>query len=189
MIKPSQEEDQVWNLAVYSGSDWAGDKDTRHNVSGFIMYLCGVPILWKSKLQRTVALSSTEAEYYALSEAAKEIKFLMQVMKSLDMKLKLPIIVRVDNVGTIFMAENNTATSRTRHVDARYRFVREFIVEGSIKIIIFRLEENLSDGFTKNVTQEVYMRHSQTYLQKRSDFIEEEYRENRSRRRVQVSYR
>ena len=63
------------------------------------------------------------------TEAAKEIKILIQVMQSLDMEVKLPIVVRVDNVGTIFMAENNTATSRTRHIDARRHFVQEFIAQ------------------------------------------------------------
>ena len=76
-IEPKMQEDKMWDLVVYLGSDWAGDKDSRRSVSGYIMYLLGVPILWKSKIQRTVALSSTEAEYYALSEAAKEIKFLI----------------------------------------------------------------------------------------------------------------
>ena len=61
----------MWKLIVYSDSDWAGDKDTRHSVGGYIMYLAGVPILWKSKIQRTVSLSSAEAEYYALAEANK----------------------------------------------------------------------------------------------------------------------
>ena len=122
-------------------------------------------------MQRTVALSSTEAEYYALSEASKEIKFLVQVMESMGIKLDLPIIVNVDNVGTIFMAENNTATSRTRHVDARYHFVREFIEEGYIKVIFVRSENNRSDGFTKNVSQEIYNKHSPTYLQDKDDFV------------------
>ena len=60
-------------------------------------------------------VSSSEAEYYALSEAATEIKFLVQLMKTVGMKLVFPIIVYVDNVGAIFMAENITATRRTRH--------------------------------------------------------------------------
>ena len=76
--EPKMQEDKMWDLVVYSGSDWAGDKDSRRSVSGYIMYLLGVPILWKSKLQQTIALSSTKAEYFALSEAAKGIKFLIQ---------------------------------------------------------------------------------------------------------------
>ena len=78
-------------------------------------------------------------------------------MTSLGMQLRFPRILRVENVGAIFMSENNTATVRTRHVDARYNFVREYIAEGHIKIIFVKTADNLSDGFTKNVTQEVYI--------------------------------
>jgi Reverse transcriptase (RNA-dependent DNA polymerase) len=66
---------QKWVLTAYSDSDWAGDKSSRKSVSGYSVFLMGAVILWKSKLQKPVALSSSEAEYYALSEAAIEIKF------------------------------------------------------------------------------------------------------------------
>ena len=68
-VEPMQKQNDKWSMLVYTDRDWAGDKDSRHSVSGYIMYLLGVPILWKSKLQRTVALSSSEAEYYALNKA------------------------------------------------------------------------------------------------------------------------
>jgi hypothetical protein len=157
-----------WELVLYSDSDWAGDKENRHSVTGYIMFLLGVPILWKSKLQRTVALSSSEAEYYALSEASKEVKFVIQVLESIGIKVELPIIVYVDNVGAIFMSENVTATSRTRHVDARYHFVREFVEDGYIKIIFVRSENNKSDGFTKNVTNDIYEKHKDSYIAERN---------------------
>jgi hypothetical protein len=91
-----------------------------------------------------------------LSEAAKEIKFVLQILKSLGVETELPIIIYVENVGAIFMSENISATSGTRHVDARYHFVREFIVDGVIKIIFVKSAENKSDGFTKKVISELY---------------------------------
>ena len=60
-----------WDLMVFTDSDWGGDKETRISVTGFIIFLMGVPIHWGSKGQRSVAISSSEAEFYALSEAAK----------------------------------------------------------------------------------------------------------------------
>jgi hypothetical protein len=163
-IQPKLNEDGIWNLALYSDSDWAGDKNNSRSVSGYIMFLCGVPIMWKSCLQKTVALSSTEAKYYALSEAAKEIKFIIQVLQSIGQKVQLPVIVRVDNVGAIFMYENTTATSRTRHIDARYHFIREFIEDGYIKIIFVKSEDNKADLFTKNVNGDIYRKHVEDYL-------------------------
>ena len=91
----------------------------RRSISGYIIFLMDCPILWKSKQQPSVTLSSTEAEYVALSEAAKEIKFIYQVLQSLGIQVMLPIVVNIDNIGAIFMAENVTSTSRSCHVDAR----------------------------------------------------------------------
>jgi hypothetical protein len=72
-IEPRVSKVNTWELIVYTDSDWAGDKDNHHSVTGYVMYFMNVPIMWKSCLQKAVSLSSTEAEYYALSEAAKEI--------------------------------------------------------------------------------------------------------------------
>ena len=124
----------------------------------------GAKISWKSKAQRGVTLSSSEAEFVALSEAAKEIKFIVQVLISMGIPVRLPVICRVDNIGAIFMAENVSTSQRTKHIDTRYHFVREFVEEGFIKIIFVRTKENRSDGFTKNVTGEIYDAHVHTFM-------------------------
>ena len=129
-----------------------------------------VPIFWKSKAQKAIALSSSEAEYYAMAEAAKEIRFIVQVLESLNIIIIKPIIVHVDNIGAIFMSENASATSRTRHVDARYHFVREFVEEGFLKIVFVKSADNKSDIFTKNISSELYNCHVQNYIAARNDF-------------------
>ena len=164
LIEPKSEFNAPWHLKVYTDSDWAGDKNNRRSVSGFVIFLLGVPILWRSRLQKTVSLSSSEAEYYALSEAAKEIKFVVQILESIGIKVQMPIVVCVDNVGAIFMSENVSATSRTKHVDARYHYVREFVEDGFIKIVFVKSKENKSDIFTKNVTQDIYSLHVTNYV-------------------------
>jgi len=135
-IKPMIEDaDDSWSVTVFSDSDYAGDAETRVSVTGFCIFLLGVPISWQSRGQRSVTLSSSEAEYVALSEAAKEVKFVAQVMMSMGIPVKSPIIVRVDNVGAIFMSENVTTSPRMKHVDIRYHFVREYVEDGFIEII------------------------------------------------------
>jgi hydroxylamine reductase (hybrid-cluster protein) len=111
-----------------------------------------------------VALSSSEAEYYAMSEAAKEIKFLTQVIESMGLPIKKPIMVYVDNVGAIFVAENHSATKHTRHIDARYHFVREFILDGDIKIVFVTSALNKADIFTKNISNETYRQHIDSFI-------------------------
>ena len=149
----------VWNLVVYTDSDWAGDKDNRKSVSGFIMYLCGVPIMWRSKQQQSVALSSSEAEYIAVSEAAKEIMFVLNVLESLNIEVQSPVTVRVDNMGAIFMTENNSSGGRTRHIDTRWHYVKDLVQGGVLEVIFVKSAENKSDGFTKNVSTEIYDDH------------------------------
>ena len=116
-IEPTSLDDDHWTMVGFSDSDWAGDKDTRLSISGFVIFILGVPISFRSKQQKSVALSSSEAEYVAMSEAAKEIKFVYQILISMGLKVKTPIIVRVDNVGAMFMSENTSTSQRTRHVD------------------------------------------------------------------------
>ncbi len=74
-IKPKYENvDEPWFLIVFCGSNYSGDQDTQSSVTGFCVFLMGVPISWKSRAQRSVTLSSSEAEFVALSEPAREIK-------------------------------------------------------------------------------------------------------------------
>ena len=153
-----------WTLRIFSDSDWASNKDDRKSITGFVILLCETPILWRSQSQRTVSLSSTEAEYYATAEAAKEIKFVVQVLESLNLQVEKPIIVHIDNVGAIFVAENASATKHTRHIDARYHFVREYIVDGQIKIIFVMSKQNMADIFTKNVIGEIYEEHIDNFI-------------------------
>lgn len=154
------ETDGSWTIVVYCDSDFAGDKETRVSIAGFVVYLLGVPISWKSKGMKSVTLSSSEAEYVALAEAAKEVKFVYQLLQSMGMKIKTPIIVRVDNVGAIFMAENVAVSQRTKHIDVKYRFVQEFVMDEFLKIIFVRTDENQADIFTKNVSGELHEKHS-----------------------------
>jgi hypothetical protein len=72
-------------------------------------------------------LFSSKAEYVAMSEAVKEICFIYFLLKVMGVDVKLPIVVRCENVGAIFMAENSSSGIRTRHIDTRYHFVREHV--------------------------------------------------------------
>ena len=162
-----------WTIETYTDSDYAGDADNRISVTGYVIYLCEVPIMWKSKGQRSVALSSSEAEYVALSEAAKEIKFVAQLLMNVGINVDLPIIVRIDNVGAIFMSENVTTGGRTKHVDIRYHFVREFVYDGFIRIKFVKSEDNDADIFTKNVTGELLHKHKRKMIWTREQMSNE----------------
>jgi hypothetical protein len=158
-----------WNMVVYTDSDWAGDKEDRHSFSGYVIFLLDVPILWKSKSQKSVPLSSSEAEYFAMSEAVKDVHFIVMVLESLGIRVQTPGTVMVDNIGAIFMAENVSATSRTKRIDTQYHFVREFVEEGFIRVIFVRTTDNRSDMLTKNVSGEAYNAHIDNYIVDHND--------------------
>ena len=123
---------------------------------------------WKSKSQKSVTLSSLEAEYVALSKAAKEIKFVYQLLQSIGIEIELPITVRVDNVGAIFMSENTSTSGQTKHVDVRYQYVNEMVLDGFLKIKFVKTEENVVDIFTKNVSSETYKKLTPMFLAQKS---------------------
>ena len=103
-------------------------------------------------MQKVVSLSSTKAEWNSLSEAVKGIVFLINICKSLQLQVRLPVTVRVDNTGTIFMSNNVQTSSCTRHIRSSY--VREYVVDGVIRIIFVPTGENDSDILTKKCQQQ-----------------------------------
>jgi len=118
-----------------------------------------VPICWRSRGQKGVTLSTTEAEYVACSEVVKEILFILYLLRHMKIEVELPILVNVDNIGVIFLAENQSSSDCTKHVDIRYHFIHQYIKEGTVLIEFVRSSENDSDIFTKNVTSETFNKH------------------------------
>ena len=72
-----------WALKALSDSDFASDKETRIGIFGYIIYSCGILIAWRSKGMKSVVQSTTEAEYMALSEAVKALKFIVQLLQTM----------------------------------------------------------------------------------------------------------
>ena len=153
-------------LRGVSDSEFAGDRETRKSVYGYITYYCGAPISWKSKSGNSVTLSSTEAEYYASSETAKELLFIYNLVISMEKDLELPIIMNVDNTGAIYLANNYSTGPRTKHIDIRTHFVRELIIKGILKVEFIKSENNDADIFTKNVGEELFDLHSKKLMDK-----------------------
>ena len=168
-IKPTAPTKGLWRIVLYTDSDWAGDKDDRRSISGFMLFLNGVLICWRSRSQRIVSLSSSEAEFYACSEAVKEIPFIVQILLFLGIPVELPIIVQVDNIGAIFMSENLTSSARTRHMDTRYHFVNDYQSDGLIKLMFVPSAQNISDLATKNVSGEILEAHGPSFLLEKKD--------------------
>ena len=139
-------------LQGYSDADWAGDTESRRSTSGYAFMMNSGCISWRSKKQRTVALSSTEAEYMALSEATQEAVWLKVFLCELgEMAKDEAIKIYEDNQGSIALAKNPEFHKRTKHIDIRYHFVREKVEDG--QVVLYRytyptavVQRRLSDG-------------------------------------------
>ena len=103
-----------------------------------------------------------------MSELAKEILFVAQILHSLGIPIQTPITVQVDNMGAIFMSENATSNHRTRHIDVRHRFLVDLTEEGFLDVVFVNSENNTSDVLSKNVSREVYQRHTPKFMADKS---------------------
>ena len=117
----------------------------------------------KSRSQKNITLSSTEAEYVAISEVCNEIMFVKSVLKFLGVEVKLPIEINCDNVGAIFLSYNPKTSNRTKHIDVKFHHVREYILDGTIVIKFVKSENNDADIHTKNTNRDTYHRHEDKF--------------------------
>jgi hypothetical protein len=136
------------HFVIYSDSNWGGDKEDRKSVSGWISMYNGRPISWQSKKQSTVALSSTEAEFYALSEAVKEALFIRQWMQYY-FGHDIQIEIRGDNMGSLFIADHTTSHNRTKHIDIKYFFIRNHIKDEKVRLEYVSTGNQMADILTK----------------------------------------
>jgi hypothetical protein len=141
------------NLSAYSDADWGGDIDTRRSTTGFVILLGSSLICWKSRLQAVVSLSTVEAEYYAITDATRDLLYMLPI--AIDMKLtqELPLKVHEDNQGCQAVAEKAIINPRSKHIDIKYHWIKERIVEGLIKIHYCPTDQMLADILTKGLEE------------------------------------
>ena len=111
------------SIVGYSDADWAGDRQDRKSTSGYLFQIAGGPISWRSKKQDTVALSTAEAEYVALSFASQETIWLRRLTSELNSPPDGPTTILEDNQSAIAMARNPQFHGRAKHIDIRHHFI------------------------------------------------------------------
>jgi len=117
-------------LQGYSDANWTGDMDMRPSTTGYVVMLNNGPIAWKSHRQPTIALSTMESEYKALTDATKELKWVRTLLAELGYsngKTNEPSKLYSDNQGAIALAKNPVSHSHAKHIDLRHHFICEAI--------------------------------------------------------------
>ena len=137
-------------LMAYADSDWASDPNNRMSTTGYMVKLMGAVISWNSRAQKTVALSSTEAEYMSLSDTSRQIIWFRNLFSELGVQLA-PIPLFGDNQGSIFLASNPVQEKRLKHIDLCYHFIHDTIQMHQVELYFIEGVQNPADMFTKNL--------------------------------------
>ena len=140
-------------LQGYVDADMASDKDSRRSTIGYVFTKGGTSVSWISKLQQVVALSTTEAEYVAATEASKEMIWLQRFMEELGKKQENSRLYS-DSQSAIHLAKNSVFHSRTKHIELKYHFIRSVLDEELLKLEKIHTSQNPADMLTKGVTRE-----------------------------------
>lgn len=135
-------------LHGFSDSDWASTSEDRRSTTGWIFRYAGGAVSWESRRQPTVALSSTEGEYMALTDAAKEAIWLKGLARDMGMDDDTTKIY-FDNQGAGYLATGEGLQRRTKHIDVRHHFIRDCITSGKINLSHVPTAQMLADVFTK----------------------------------------
>lgn len=150
-------------LVAFADADWAGSCDERKSYTGFTFILAGASISWESRKQQTVALSSTEAEYMALSTASKEAVYLRNFLTELGFEkfIEGPTVLNGDNISSQQLVKNPMHHAKTKHIDIRVHYVREIYNKNLITLQYVPTDDNISDIFTKNLNKQKHVGLSQ----------------------------
>ena len=149
------------NLTVsgYFDSNWAEGREDKRSARGYVYWLGVGTISWKLKKQATVLLSSTKAKYKAMLDSCKEGLWLRNILTELSIRPRSALPLHVDNEGAEALANNPEHHSRTKHIDARYHFVRDCVKDDIFQIVHVSTHDMLADMLTKPLPRVLLEKH------------------------------
>ncbi|KAK3270667.1 hypothetical protein CYMTET_20947 [Cymbomonas tetramitiformis] len=146
-------------LSIYTDADYAGCKTTRRSsTSGIAVYLCGSLLIFSSIMQRCVSLSTTEAEIIAMSEGAREVKCIINVLTDL-VDICTPVPMYCDNQGAIHLASDYVNNNRSKHIEVRNMYIRELVKSKIVEAMYIASADNTADVFTKPLPLPAFLTH------------------------------
>nr|GFA32361.1 hypothetical protein [Tanacetum cinerariifolium] len=140
-------------LTALTDTDHAGCQDTHRSTSGSLQFLGDRLISWSSKRQKSVSISSTKAEYIALSGCCAQILWIRSQLTNYGLGFN-KILMYCDNKSAISLCCNNVQHSRSKHIDIRYHFIKEHVENGVIELYFVNTEYQLADIFSKALSRE-----------------------------------
>lgn len=135
----------------FCDADWAGDREDRRSMTGVVLKVNGGCVLWMSKKQPTVSLSSAEAEYMAIGSATQEILWLRSMLAEMGCEQRGPTVLQCDNEAAIAIASDDVHHTRTKHIDIRHHFIRDHVKAGEMQLEWVASEHQQADILTKGL--------------------------------------
>ncbi|PKU64020.1 Retrovirus-related Pol polyprotein from transposon TNT 1-94 [Dendrobium catenatum] len=142
-----------FQLKAFVDADWASDQTDRKSISGHCMFLGNNLVSWSVKKQITVAKSSTEAEYRALSAATSEVLWLRRLLAELQLPQTSPTQIFCDNTSAIALANNPVFHARTKHIEIDYHFISGHLQSGAIGVSHISSTDQTADILTKPLSE------------------------------------
>ena len=146
-------------VETYVDSDWGTCPRTRRSFGGICIRMAGGAIAYKSRLQSTVALSSTEAEFMAACDAGKMSLFVRSILYDLGIPQVAATLLYEDNDAATAMANAGKPTPRTRHMDIKFHALCEWVERDLLILQRVSTHQNLADHFTKSLSRILFHRH------------------------------
>jgi hypothetical protein len=148
--------EDILDMFGYSDADWASDWRTRRSTGGYLVYACGGPLAWGSKLMATIAASSMESEYMAAYFLGQQLLYIRNLLSELGLKITKLIPFFMDAMAAIQALRNPSFHARIKHVDIKWHWLRKLI--GSIFTLHHvRSSDMAADLLTKMPTLRVWM--------------------------------
>ena len=139
--------------------DYAGDLDDHRSCAGHVFVQAGGPTAWGSQYQPTVALSTTEAEYMALTRVMKQILWMYTAMDEVGYPQPKPAILYNDNSGAVLLTQNTKNNIKVKHINIRYHYICECVEDREIEVCHIASTNNLADMFTKQLLRVTFQKH------------------------------
>jgi len=143
---------------AYIDADYGGCKDTRRSTSGYVFTMAGGAVTWSSKRQPTVALSTVEAEYVAMSRSAQQMMWMQTWLDEVEIEHELPGLIKGDSRGAISLVKNTKDHGKVKHIDIRHHYIRDLVKSKLISFEQIPSAKNLADLFTKPLARDNHHR-------------------------------
>ncbi|XP_070018180.1 secreted RxLR effector protein 161-like [Nicotiana sylvestris] len=145
----------------YTDTNFQSDRDSRKSTLGYVFTVGGGSISWRSIKQSCIVDSTMEAEYVAVSEAAKEDVWLGNILKELNVvhSVQTSIVLYCDNSDAVANSKEPRIHKRSKHIELKYHLIRDVTQRGGARVLKHTSEDNLADPFTKSLPQKIFDKH------------------------------